>query len=1107
MSAPVRQSPFFGVIPVTAAGFATPEMLRAHVDMPGGLRLDEIVRRALPLMPEREWQHLRVMLVSTKGMAVIDQAQWRVTFPHAGTHVVIRLIPSQDALRTILQILVTVAASAIASPWAGTFLGSLLQAGLTALGGFLINLLIPQRSADKNKEKPAYAVNSWSNQPNPDGPVASVAGQMRYAPQIVTRWTEIAGDLQYERALMSFGHGRLEITDLKIGDKPFSDFDEIDFETREGLEGDAPPTLVTQQVFQDARTAPVLERPLPRDDLGEIIPGGTAVATPVSVFTATDGYRHGFIFSFPQGMSEVSKRGNVLNRAVSIAVRRRLNGIGAWETLPDLIFEGRKTLGFYRQVFFDVPVRGQYEYEWTRLTDESASERIRDQVVISAIQTFRPEAPINYDRPLALLAMRIRLTERLSGAIEAVNAICRRWVPDWDFASGTWIERYTSNPASIFRHALQGPECARPVADAQLDLATLQHWHELCTAKGWAYNRVHDFEASQFDVLSQIAGAGLASPQFNGKAWTVIIDEPQSIVAAHLNPRNSREFRWQLPYLDLPDGIRVRFQDETNGWQEAEALIPWIGHTGSVDLTEEWSFPGKTLYSEIWLLTMRRMMEVEKRRETFTCIQDGDIRSAVRGDLVMAIVERLDDSQRAARVTAVRGNLISLDDDVEMAVAGNYGLRFRKYASPVDGLGISVQREVVFRAGWNGAVLLSGDGDLPAVGEIVHFGRLASDSLALRIKKIERGEKGASQITLTHAAPEIDAELALLTPPAWSPRVGAPIAGGGAVPTAPVVVALVSGVANGLAANAWAIILKPGSGSAALVAQYEIRHRLTGAPSWTGPVAVTAAAAGLAVSSYAAGNSVEIQARAISIDGVPGPYTTTRTIVIGAADAGAAGAFVAASVSDGMGNIPVAFTTGVNTRTVKLYLQHATGGSINRAVDFNREIAVEPSTSYSLVLGDGGTVNLFVNGSFNAAGATTYEAGWSFSTDKAAKTAGVANWVYETSAPANGTVYRTRIKVTRTAGSVQFGLKGSTDVLGTARSATGTYYQALTGIAGLTGIGAKADATFAGSVDDLIAYAQTAACLSQGAKTVWLEPFNDDEIAGPLSAALVATVT
>ncbi|TIW30421.1 MAG: phage tail protein, partial [Mesorhizobium sp.] len=121
-------------------------------------------------------------LVKGDGMQVVPRALWRCARPNAGVHVVIRVIPGGSGLRSVLQIIVAVAAVAIAGfffPPGATLLGSELLAtvtktaltvGLTALGGLLINALLPLPSPEK-QEKPPFAIAGWQNQFTPDAPV------------------------------------------------------------------------------------------------------------------------------------------------------------------------------------------------------------------------------------------------------------------------------------------------------------------------------------------------------------------------------------------------------------------------------------------------------------------------------------------------------------------------------------------------------------------------------------------------------------------------------------------------------------------------------------------------------------------------------------------------------------------------------------------------------------------------------------------------------------------------------------------------------------------------------------------------------------------------
>lgn len=93
--------------------------------------------------------------------------------------------------------------------------------------------------------------------------------------------------------------------------------------------------------------------------------------------------------------------------------------------------------------------------------------------------------------------------------------------------------------------------------------------------------------------------------------------------------------------------------------------------------------------------------------------------------------------------------------------------------------------------------------------------------------------------------------------------------------------------------------------------------------------------------------------------------------------------------------------------------------------------------------------------------------GWSIGSGVATKVAGSASLLSQTIAPVTGTVYRVVYTITRSAGTITPRFTGGSTVTGTARSASGTYVDFLTAVSGNVTFELSADATFAGTVDDV----------------------------------------
>lgn len=1098
--------------PVTAARAIDPGFGRADLQLPPGLTIEAIIAAALPGLAPVERGALRVTLVSPAGSAVIDPRFWHVVRPREGVHVVIRLVPEGDALRSILSIVVMAAAVAFGGPLAGMigvtsqFGVSLVTAGLTVVGQLLLNALIPPPKPDERENR--YAIGGWRNQVVPDGAVPVVLGRHRYAPPFAAMsWTEIVGDWQYIRSLFCFGYGPLTLSEFRIGETALSEFDEVEIEVREGLPGDAPCSLYPRQIVEENVGAELL-RPLPRDDLGEVIEGEPAEEEPVIRTTGQDASSASVILAFRAGLVAY-KKGKAKAHSVSVRIRQRLVTEEAWQPVATLDITAKKLELFYRQHTWELPSRGRWQIEVTMMTDEATSDQIQQGCTWAALQTIRPEYPLAFSQPLALVAVRIKATHQLNGTLDNFSALVERPCLDWDHLSQTWVERITTNPAALYRYVLQSPANPRPVADAALDLQQLQDWHDFCRVQGLTYSRPIDTTGTTLrDVLAEVAAAGRATARHDGVRWGVTVDWPSSLIVDHITPRNSRGFTTRRNYVDPPHAFRVKFADAANDYKEAERLVRWPGHAGEIDLTEVLELPGKTDAAEVWREARRRQYEAIYRPDTFEVTQDGPVRVATRGDHVMLSSDVIDQVQRAARVRRVIGQLVEIDELVTVEAGADYGLRFRVFADEEDTIGTSVVRTVSNAPGETQILTLEGGGDLPGVGDLVMFGEASIEAIQLITTGVEAGTGFASILRLVEAAPIIDTLLAADTIPAWSSRVGEELDESLLAPAMPHFTRIASGVSGSTDPDHVDYLIAPGSGPVTTVS-YEVDHRLSGAGSWT-TITIPAANGGGLLDVYASGDDIEIRARATSIAGVTSPYTAVIALTVGAGDAAIPAALEAdaISVTTLLGGAVVQISGVADAATAQVQVYRSTSPTLDTATDAVGEPVVVPAgQTLSIPLGDTSRVNLFANPGMDAAADWSMGAGWSISGGVASHAAGTASAIDQFITFTVGKWYRFGFSLSGvTAGTLTPRITGGTTLFGVDRSANGLWTDRVQSVSGNTAAGFVTSSDFVGSLDDAVMYRETPGCLAQGTHYLWIEPQNEDGVPGPVTGPITITV-
>lgn len=95
---------------------------RREITIAAGANISEIVSLSLPGMDPEDYSRCRVTLVSSSGICVIERSMWHCVKPKPGIRVVIRVVPGKSSLRSVLAVVVSIAAIALGSWFAGSIM-------------------------------------------------------------------------------------------------------------------------------------------------------------------------------------------------------------------------------------------------------------------------------------------------------------------------------------------------------------------------------------------------------------------------------------------------------------------------------------------------------------------------------------------------------------------------------------------------------------------------------------------------------------------------------------------------------------------------------------------------------------------------------------------------------------------------------------------------------------------------------------------------------------------------------------------------------------------------------------------------------------------------
>jgi len=551
----------------------------------------------------------------------------------------------------------------------------------------------------------------------------------------------------------------------------------------------------------------------------------------------------------------------------------------------DLSVTGHTSEAVFRTFSFPV-VEGQYDVRIRRLTSDTTNDRVFDEVTWTTLKSYQAGESI-LETYIAHVDLKITATEKLNGVIDQFNCIATTICLDYDYEEETWALAPTNNPASLYRHVLQGPANKKAKADNEIDIDTLEAWHDRCRINGWEFNLYVDFKSSVEELLKMIASAGRASPGYIDGKHSVIMDKTQSNIAQHFTERNTWDYSYNKIFVNKAHAYRVRLQNEEKGYIEDEVIVYDDGYTSAnATLFEELELPGITNVELAWAQARYFLAVVRLRPETHTFFCDAEQLDCTRGDRIKFNHKIISVGLGSGRVKSYTDDgtyvtSITVDEVWTMASGTSYGLRVRQ----MDGTSVSIELTTI--EGSSSTVFVSSSltiANAPDIGALCLFGEADEEAIDLIVNGIEPGHQLTAKLICLDYAPEVhDADQG--ETPEFDSHVTVPYDPTRVRPSAPAISSAESGIrvvefSGNTVSYGIVVTLIPPSPPGVQIKRYHVRFREENTYTEWKIVYASSEDPIASINEVQVGSTYEVQARSESVYGMLSDWTSSETVTI-----------------------------------------------------------------------------------------------------------------------------------------------------------------------------------------------------------------------------------
>ena len=427
---------------------AAPDILSAHRVFhiwKAGDSLSDIVYQVQP--NQAVWNDLHIFISGCR----IERAYWHVVHPKPGHEIVVKFSPKKDFVRTVLTIAVVVAVAVWAPELAAWALNTTVAAtpawavalsaiALSTAGMLIVNALVPieypelgGRDTDISR---SLSITGARNRLSPFATIPVMLGKhIIFPPYAAAPYSELVGDDQYVTMLFLLGYRDLEIDTNTIffGDQPLSSYTDITYELYTGGS-------------QDVSLNPALGGITLYPDIAhETIVGAKITDTGwVQAVTPPDIDRLTWEIVFPQGLTLTNRGGVVVN----VEVQTSPNGT-TWTPYTVEYFGAGSQTPIRWGNTWTPPYRGQW---YIRMRADQPGDNTSDVIwerYFTMLRSYRTVSPVSHP-DAALLAIRAKATDQLSGVPNTVNLVAQSILPDyttpcWTGVSSTNMILWSTN--------------------------------------------------------------------------------------------------------------------------------------------------------------------------------------------------------------------------------------------------------------------------------------------------------------------------------------------------------------------------------------------------------------------------------------------------------------------------------------------------------------------------------------------------------------------------------------------------------------------------------------------------------------------------------------